>query len=267
MEILLAFLVGVGSSALVGYIVYRRQRRESLRTEASLLQRLTEHGEALGLAMSTTLMVAGSTARLERDVSILRRQLTSALDSAETLRDDQLAKASHILPKNGSLSEKSLKDVHRLLLNQELDYAGKFRDVAVRVGGAAFESNGAVVVLEPAELQKRLGDVLKAWNGAVTVDGGLSRDEWLDRIARFHAGLIAAHPFFDGNGLVARILLALQTEKHLGVRVVLPRRDPTYFASIRKAGEGDVSELFKYLKNRIEAAQQTTRVDGASRRN
>jgi fido (protein-threonine AMPylation protein) len=268
MEMLLAFLVGVASSAVVAYLVYKRQRRESLQTESALLQRLTEHGEDLGLVTSTTLMVADSAARLERDVSILRRQLTSALDTAETLRDDQLAMASDLLPKNGMLDERSLKELHRLLLSQELDYAGEFRDVAVRVGGEAFESGSAVVAPEPAELQKVLGDVLKDWNGAVTAEGSLSRDEWLDRIARFHAGLISIHPFFDGNGVVARILLALQTEKHLGLRLVLPRRDPTYFASIRKASEGDPFELFSYLKSRIEAAaQQAATVDGASRRN
>ena len=267
MEILLAFLVGVASSAAVAYFVYRTQHRQQLEAEAALLERLVQHGELLGVAAGTSLIVARSTTRLERDVSILRRQLTATLESGETVRDTHLELARDLLPANGSLDERALRELHSILLGRDFDYAGELRDVAVRVGGTRLEPHGAIHVPAPAEVRDQLTAILEAWTRAVTDGQECSPEEWLERIVRFHAGLLAVHPFFDGNGLLARVLLALQTEKHLGTRVVLPRRDPAYFSALRNASEGDIADLCSYLKARMEeAAQQRHAADGAARR-
>lgn len=267
MEILLAFLVGVALSAAVAYFVYRSQRREQLESEAALLQRLAQHGEVLGVAASTGYIAARSTARLERDVSILRRQLTATLEPWETVRDTHLELARDLLPANGLLDERVLTEIHSILLGGNLDYAGELRNVDVRVGGTRLEPHGAIRVPAPVEVRSRLTAILEAWTRAATDGQECSPDEWLQRIVRLHAGLLAVHPFFDSNGLLARVLLALQTEKHLRTRVVLPRRDPAYFSALRKASEGDIADLCGYLKARMEAAaQQRDAGDGASHR-
>lgn len=86
----------------------------------------------------------------------------------------------------------------------------------------------------------------------------------MERIVRLHVGLVRVHPFFDGNGLLARVLLAVQTAQYLGAAVLLPRNDPTYFAALRKACDGNLSDLSADLRLRLQkAAQQQHAADGA----
>ncbi|MBI3127602.1 MAG: Fic family protein [Candidatus Tectomicrobia bacterium] len=264
MELLLAFLMGVTSSAVVAYVVYRKQRRESLQAEAALLQRLAEHGEVLGFAAATSLQAVGSTERLERDVSILRRQVTTALDSGETVRRDHVDLARGLLASNFSLDERTLKELHSLLLGRELDYAGQFRDILVRVGGSSLETDGLASVPEPDQVRQQLAAVLEAWAQAVMVASALPPKERLDHILRFHIGLLQVHPFFDGNGLLARVLLAVHTEEHLGIRVMLPRRDAAYFRALRQASQGNYDDLLRYVKIKMDdAVQHRLPADGA----
>src|SRR6266852_1569549 len=248
MQWLLAFLLGVASSGAVSWVVYRRQRRESLRAEGELLRQLAGQGELLGIAASTGLVAVGSTARLERDVSVLRRQVAAALNPDETIRQNHLDLARRVLPANGSLDERTIKELHGLLLGEELEYAGQFRDVPIRVGGAMLEPDGLTLVPEPAQLRDRLASVLQAWERPITGGVALSREQQVDRILRFHVGLLQVHPFFDGNGLLARVLLAFQTEQLLGTKVLLPRRDGNYFACLRRASEGNWKDLLAYVK-------------------
>ena len=254
MEMLLAFLVGVASSAFVSYLVYQKQRRESLAAERTLLQRLAEQAEVLGVTASTTLVTATSTARLERDVAVLRRQVTSALDAGETIRQDHIELARGLLAGGGSLDERTLKELHGLLLVRDLEYAGQLRDVPIRVGGTMLEPEGLPAVPEPAQVRERLAGVLEQWAQPMTEAAASPFDQHLDRIVRLHAGLLQVHPFFDGNGLLARVLLALQTEELLGQRLLLPRRDKDYFRALRRAAEGDYEDLRSYVRARMRGA-------------
>jgi fido (protein-threonine AMPylation protein) len=255
MDVVVAFLVGVAGSAVVSYVVYRRQRRESLQAEGTLLAKLAQHGDVLNLNTSTTLQVAGATGRLERDVAVLREQLSRAVDSGETLRLADIRYAAHVLPGDGSLDLRSLKQLHRVLLGRDLEYAGEFRDVPVVVGGHGLTPPLGVAVVQPEEIHPRLEQLLADWNRWATEAGDRSPDQWLKRISALHAELVAVHPFFDGNGLVARVLLAVQTERFWIAPVVLPRNDRDYFSSLRLAVEGDTASLVNYLKNHCSHAR------------
>jgi len=262
MQLLIGFLIGLASSAVVAYVMYRRQRTEQLQAEGTLLQRIAEQGQLVGVAAASSLVAVGSTGRLERDVSILRRQVIAALDSRETVGDRQVDVVGRIVGANGVLDARLLSELHRALLGDELDYAGELRDVPVRIGGAADDLADILLAPSPSEVRNRVRELLEAWARTVEAMPRLTAGERLERIVGFHTDLIAVHPFFDGNGLLARALLAVQTEEYLGQRVVLPRRDTAYFTALRHAFRGARGRLIAYVKARMErAAQQADEAD------
>lgn len=98
--------------------------------------------------------------------------------------------------KNYLLSERDLLELHRLIL-QKIDdaYAGRYRNVPVRIAGSR------VVMPNPMKVP----DLMKkyfAWLGEATNNKVLQACE-------AHYRLVSIHPFTDGNGRTARLVMNL----------------------------------------------------------
>lgn len=107
-----------------------------------------------------------------------------------------------LVRENEPLSEWQIKSLHQLVLRNIDDAnAGRYRTVNVVISGAAHR---------PPESFK-IGEEMAAlicWCGAE----GLSLHP-VERAARIHADFVKIHPFVDGNGRTARLIMNLELMK------------------------------------------------------
>lgn len=108
------------------------------------------------------------------------------------------------------LGEWQLRNIHRLVLKNIDDSSGGcYRTINVIIAGAEHRPPDAVHV--PAAMAD-----LMAWHQAA------QELHPIERTARLHADMVKIHPFVDGNGRTARLLMNLELLKAGFPAVVLP---------------------------------------------
>lgn len=100
------------------------------------------------------------------------------------------------------LSERQIKDIHGLVLRGINDkYAGKYRDEDVIIAGAEHMPPNYMILNDEME------DFIKWYfNEGVKLHP-------VERAAKVHVDFVKIHPFIDGNGRTARLLLNLELMK------------------------------------------------------
>jgi len=95
-------------------------------------------------------------------------------------------------------SEKVVKDLHFLILNSiNRDYAGKYRDVPVRITGSEH------VPCQPFLINKGMEDVI------VFYENNKDTMHPVILAAEMHEQIVSIHPFLDGNGRTSRLVMNL----------------------------------------------------------
>ncbi len=95
-------------------------------------------------------------------------------------------------------SEKLVKDLHYLILNSiNRDYAGKYRDVPVRITGSEH------VPCQPFLINKGMEDVF------VFYENNKDTMHPVILAAEMHEQIVSVHPFLDGNGRTSRLVMNL----------------------------------------------------------
>ena len=126
------------------------------------------------------------------------RNLSHALDFLEEL-------ASSSTP----ITEHDLRQLHALVLHEITEEAGAYRSSAVSISGSDYSPPGTESV--PAQMEdfgRWLSDVSVAGDTAFAGVSGLLV------AAAAHTWFVTVHPFIDGNGRVARLLLNLMLIRH-----------------------------------------------------
>lgn len=99
--------------------------------------------------------------------------------------------------KRKDITEKDIWAIHGLILKKIDDSnAGRYRDVAVRIAGVP------VVLPNPVKVPELMEDFAKWLHGK-------NREHPVKIAAEAHLRLVTIHPFVDGNGRTARLLLNL----------------------------------------------------------
>lgn len=113
---------------------------------------------------------------------------------------------------NGRLSEEDVFDLHRLVINEQT------MDIYKPVGAYKREDNGTYrptadggsvyhPYLSADEVPAAMERWLKDFNARYRPDA--DREYLVDAYVQAHAGFAAIHPFYDGNGRLARLLANL----------------------------------------------------------
>ena len=147
---------------------------------------------------------------------------------------ESLASDKYILNKLDVLS------VHHLVLQKiEKDFAGKYRTSGVRISGANFVPPNALKV---DEFVSELIDF-----------GNDSEVDILIRSAIFHHRFVWIHPFFDGNGRTARLLLNLLLMKSgFPPAIILKNDRKKYYDALNQANNHDYSKLVLLILQAVE---------------
>lgn len=143
---------------------------------------------------------------------------------------DAILYVEDIVQRIEPLSEWQIRSLHRLILkNIDDEHAGRYRPWNVTIAGARHVPPDTLVVAEQmAALMARYGST---WATLHPVE----------RAARLHIDFVGIHPFVDGNGRTARLLLNLELLKAGFPAIVLPvERRLAYYEALDTAHvEGD----------------------------
>jgi len=166
------------------------------------------------------------------------KNLSEALDLLE-----ELAKA-----KTNSIREVDIRQIHQLILKGISDSdAGNYRTVAVEISGSKYRPYG------PEEISIKMEEYAR-WLSSVTsceIEAG-SKNAIL-HAAVAHTWLVTIHPFIDGNGRTARLILNLMLMRAGFPIAIITKEDrQRYYDSLEESQASDLSHFISLLTESIE---------------
>ena len=238
-------LTGIGTSGLVGGIVYWVQKRDGDRSESNIKNKVAGTTAIAREALRTTLAVQDTANRIHR--AVRDAQSAAAMNpTEETLRPSHQAAAEDFLT---CADMNGLRRLHTVLTGESLLYSGLIRDAEVLVSG---ETSPSLVPAKPHEVVELLQPWLDRVNGLMKA-GNVDRRTGLATISEIHIELMRIHPFFDGNGLLGRAIVSALSKRLIGSPCAIPRDDPEHFACLRAGLSGRIDPLIDYLGQRTAA--------------
>lgn len=222
-------------------IVEKKQRLDRHRPlSPSLLNRLRKEfmveytfdsnaieGSTLTLHETRMVIEEGLTVqgRLLRDI-LAARNHPEAIEYVEGL-----AKAG------GSLTEVDVLTLHRLIMEGVDEGAGRYREAGVRIAGAVFSLPKST---EVSAMMRSLLDWL---------DRNLEELSPVELAAVFHHRFVSIHPFAEGNGRTARLLMNLILMRNSYAFIVsVSRQDrDKYIRALREADQGSLNDFVNYV--------------------
>lgn len=136
------------------------------------------------------------------------------------------------------LTEWQIRNLHQLVLKQiDDDNAGRYRQLNVTIAGARHIPPDMLLV------PQQMADLLHWYD---TEAGALHP---VEHAAKLHLDFVKIHPFVDGNGRTARLLLNLELMKAGFPAIVLPvERRLAYYTALDKAHvEGDEAPFLEIV--------------------
>ena len=141
--------------------------------------------------------------------------------------------------------ERDIREIHSLVLKGvDDDNAGKYRTVPVEISGSEYSPPG------PESIAAKMQEV-GSWLAKATVPGEKFAFASADGIlagAVAHTWFVRVHPFIDGNGRVARLLMNLVLMR-FGIPIAIISRDDRlrYYDALETAQASDLSSFVALL--------------------
>jgi len=221
-------------------IVEKKAELDRLRGAVPEGLRNLEHAHDLELTYTSnaiegsTLSAAETTLVIEQGITIGGKPLKDHLEALDHF--DALRYVRELARETAPLSESDIRNLHRLVVqrsNPEIAgrYADQGRFVVTDRGRHAFPS--------PAEIPALMGD-FAGWLGAAEATP--------ETAFAAHRRLVDIHPFNDGNGRTARLLMNLLLLRACYPPVaVRPEDRPAYLHALQEAQAGYGTEAFDRL--------------------
>lgn len=131
--------------------------------------------------------------------------------------------------KQKQITEEEIKKFHYLFYYRiDEPHAGKYRDMQAFITGSKY------ALPKPNELNNLMAEFITNLNKEVGKHP-------VELAAQAHKDFVFIHPFVDGNGRVARLLMNLILLKHgYNIAVIPPILRPNYIQALEKAHTSDV---------------------------
>jgi Fic family protein len=102
----------------------------------------------------------------------------------------------------------------------------------------------------PKDVPRLIGELVAWWQVEYARLALSPRDQIIEGLARLHHRFLAIHPFLDGNGRVARVLVDQAAQELLGQRIgreLFAENPEAYYETLRAANAGDLRPLVSLL--------------------
>lgn len=166
------------------------------------------------------------------------KNLSAALDFLEELSTNT----------DTPITESDIRQIHYLVLtgiNQ--DNAGKYRSIPVEISGSAFKPPS------PEHVLSEMSDFGK-WLSEASRPGSLfAQDEAILVASAAHTWFVTIHPFIDGNGRVARLLMNLLFMRYGFPIAVVTREDRArYYDALELSQSSDLTGFVSLVTESLE---------------
>lgn len=226
-------------------IARKKKRLDSLRPlPESVLCRLRENF-SIELAYNSN-AIEGNTLTLRETRLVIEEGLTikgkPLREHFEAINHQKAFEYLEGVAESNEFSEDTIKKMHEIILKEiSNEYAGIYRDVNVSITGA---------VKTPPRFEK----VPRRMRGFVEyVNTNPERLSDIELAAMMHYRFVEIHPFIDGNGRCARLLMNLFLMRHgYPVTSVLKVDRTRYYDRLKKADQGDLKPFIDFIGRNVE---------------
>ncbi|OGC16838.1 cell filamentation protein Fic, partial [candidate division WOR-1 bacterium RIFOXYA12_FULL_36_13] len=144
--------------------------------------------------------------------------------------------------KRQTISEMLIRSLHQLVVHDtEKEWAGKYRDGNVIIGGADHTPPDAL------QISGKMKDVID-W-----VRKNQKKIHPIELAALLHHKIVHIHPFFDGNGRTARLVMnILIMQRGYPLAIVLKNDRKKYYRVLSRADKGDYLPLVRFIAQNVE---------------
>lgn len=141
-----------------------------------------------------------------------------------------------------TITEQVIKDIHKFIMRGiDDEYAGRYRDVNVRILGA---------IKSPPRFEKVPGKMKEYIR---YINRNPEKLNAIELSAIIHYRLVEIHPFTDGNGRCARLLTNLFLMRHgYPITMVLKVERKKYYDRLKKADRGDLKPFIDFTGRNVE---------------
>ncbi len=159
--------------------------------------------------------------------------------------------------KERDISEADIRELNKIILKEPywkeaITYDGQPTRKLIKIGDYKTEPNSVRLITgeifhyaSPVETPRAMYELLEWYRSANTLHPLLLA-------AELHYRYIRIHPFDDGNGRIARLLVNYVLIKHNYPPIVIKSNDKaSYLSALRKADAGDKTAFADYLANQL----------------
>ncbi|MDZ4228640.1 MAG: Fic family protein [Patescibacteria group bacterium] len=141
-----------------------------------------------------------------------------------------------------TVSEKLIRELHSLVMKKtDEDWAGRYRQSNVFITGTDYTPPDASAV--PGSMAQLIN-----WFGKTR-----RRLHPIELAARFHHQLVFVHPFLDGNGRTARLIMnVVLMRKGYPLAIILKNDRKKYYQVLQQADRDDFLPLVRFVAQTVE---------------
>jgi len=154
---------------------------------------------------------------------------------------DAILFIEELASKKAKITERNIKEIHALVLKEiDAKYAGRYRDIQVRISGSSHTPPEPIKIL----------DFMQKFSKELSLK---SKKHPIEEAAYFHFNLVSIHPFVDGNGRTARLLMNLILLKNAyPIAVILKNDRKKYYNALEKSHKGNFDDFVFFIGRAIE---------------
>jgi Fic family protein len=191
--------------------------------------------------------IEGNTLTLRETRLVIEEGITiSGKSIAETLEAKNhpaaMAFIENLVAAKSEIDENTVLQIHKLIMSGVAEDAGRYRTARVRIAGANFMPPPS------SEVKPRMNELL-TWLKE-------NPDEYtpMELVAVFHHRFVQIHPFTEGNGRTARLLMnaILMKFGYPFIVIVLTQDRSRYLKTLMEADLGNASAFVNFVARCVE---------------
>jgi len=189
--------------------------------------------------------IEGNTLTLKETQLVLNEGITvrnkSLTEYLETINHKHAIEfVEEIAKKKNKITERNIREIHSLILKEiDTKYAGIYRDMNVRITGSNHTPPDALLL---KELMTKF--CKKTLN---------TKEHPVIEAAKAHFEFASIHPFVDGNGRTARLLMNLiLIKKGYFPAIILKNDRMKYYQVLEKGHKGNVEDFIFFVGRSLE---------------
>ncbi len=190
--------------------------------------------------------IEGNTLTLKETMIVLEEGLTignkSLKEHLEVINHKEaITFVEDLSTSETQITERNIREIHSLVLKGiDSRYAGRYRDIQVRISGAIHVPPDPLHV--PDAMQKFTKTRLAR-----------SKTHPVEQAALAHLDLVGIHPFVDGNGRTSRLLMNLILMKHGYCPAIILKNDRMrYYGALDKGHRGQPDDFIFFVGRALE---------------